>query len=150
MVRPTLEFIELYSDAAENLIIGTGLAESAGEYLKQLGGGPALGLFQMEPATHDDIWDNWLEYKPHLSSLILQLETEAAITRGALEMIGNLYYATAMCRCHYRRVSEPFPDSRDAQGLARYWKEHYNTFRGAGSAEKAVPFFHQACGVGRN
>ena len=61
IVAPTLKEIGLYSKAAERLVIGTGLTESRLEYVKQIGG-PALGLYQCEPSTHKDIWDNYLIY----------------------------------------------------------------------------------------
>lgn len=57
VIRPTLEKIELWSEAAENLLLGTTAQEShMGTYIKQVGKGPALGIYQMEPATHKDIW----------------------------------------------------------------------------------------------
>jgi len=74
IVYPTLHYIGLWSDAAETLILGTIAQESrCGEYVKQVGGGPALGICQMEPATHDDIWLNYLHYKPVLAHKIRQL-----------------------------------------------------------------------------
>ena len=43
---------------------GTAAVESRmGTYLRQIGG-PALGIWQVEPATHLDCWDNWLDYRP--------------------------------------------------------------------------------------
>lgn len=51
IVRPALVTIDLYSDAAENLVMGTAAQESHLDYVKQSGNGPALSLFQMEPAT---------------------------------------------------------------------------------------------------
>ena len=51
----------LVSQEAENLLMGTAAQESAlGEYIRQLGNGPALGIFQMEPETFDDIVRNYL------------------------------------------------------------------------------------------
>ena len=58
IIRPVLLVIGGESRAAENLILGTALQESNLRYLRQLGDGPARGVYQMEPATHDDIWDN--------------------------------------------------------------------------------------------
>ena len=63
IVKPALEAIGYYSPAAEALIMGTAAQESHLKYVKQLGDGPALGLFQMEPATHDDIWANYLRFR---------------------------------------------------------------------------------------
>jgi hypothetical protein len=125
-------------------VLGTALVESKAEYLQQIQG-PALGLWQMEPATHDDIWANYLKYQHSLGILVTQLTTGAALTEGALELVGNLYYGAAMCRVHYRRVAEALPHERDAPGMASYWKRFYNTAKGAGTVEKATPRFIVAC-----
>ena len=33
-----------------------------------------MGIFQMEPATHADIWRNWLRYQPETAEKLRQLE----------------------------------------------------------------------------
>lgn len=144
VIRPALKHIDLWSAAAENLVLGTALVESKAEYIHQVRG-PALGLWQMEPATHDDIWANYLRYQHELTDKLDELTTPAAITHGAQELIGNLYYGAAMCRILYRRVREPLPSERDAEGMARYWKRFYNTELGAGTVEKALPRFIVVC-----
>ena len=144
VIRPALQHIELWSQAAENLVLGTALVESNAEYLHQVKG-PALGLWQMEPATHDDIWINFLQYNASLREWLKELQTPAAFTNGANELIGNLYYGAAMCRIHYRRVAEPLPKAKDAEAMAAYWKAHYNTSAGAGRVEKALPRFIVVC-----
>jgi hypothetical protein len=144
VIRPALQYIELWSQAAENLVLGTALVESNAEYLHQVKG-PALGLWQMEPATHDDIWENFLKYNGTLRDWLDEITTPAHITLGASEMIGNLYYGAAMCRLHYRRVAEPLPAAKDPEAMAAYWKAHYNTPLGKGTVEKALPRFIVAC-----
>ncbi|WP_328286209.1 hypothetical protein [Kozakia baliensis] len=62
IVVPTLAALGLGSPSAVNLVTGTALAESRGAYLRQINGGPALGFWQMEPATHDDCWENFLNF----------------------------------------------------------------------------------------
>ena len=42
VIRPRLKKLGLYSEAAEQLVIGTIWQESRGEYIKQLGASPAL------------------------------------------------------------------------------------------------------------
>ena len=57
IIEPVLSRLHAASPAARALLLGTAAQESAmGRYIRQLRGGPALGIFQMEPATHDDIW----------------------------------------------------------------------------------------------
>lgn len=152
VIRPTLLHIGLHSQSAENLVLGTALVESAGKYIKQIGGGPALGFWQMEPATHDDIWQNWLSYRPEIAERIRELDTRARITEGAAEMIGNMFYAAAMCRVFYRRLPDALPAEDDYEGMAGLWKRRYNTHLGAGTVEKAIPHFKVACteGLGDN
>jgi hypothetical protein len=72
IVRPALESINLWSQQAEDLVMGTAAQESRLIYLRQLGNGPALGLFQMEPATHNDIWVNFLRWKPSWQNAVLK------------------------------------------------------------------------------
>lgn len=136
IIRPVLYDLSMYSQAAENLLMGTAAQESGmGRYLRQLGSGPALGPFQMEPATHEDIWRNYLIGNASLGARVRQLAGYRWVAREipAKEMVGNLYYAAAMCRLHYRRRPEPLPDAEDIEGLARYWKRHYNTPAGRGT-----------------
>ncbi|MFT9424981.1 MAG: hypothetical protein ABF570_07600, partial [Acetobacter syzygii] len=63
LVRPVLAQIGLAGAAAVPLVTGTALVESGLVWLRQNGGGPALGLWQMEPATHDDCWRNFLAFR---------------------------------------------------------------------------------------
>ena len=147
VIRPALSYIGMHSLAAEQLVLGTALTESLGMYVKQLGKGPALGLWQMEPATHDDILGNYVAYKPQLKLWLGGLSTSARITDGALELIGNLFYGAAMCRIHYARGKDALPASGNADGMARMWKKVYNTVLGAGTVEKALPHFRAACAV---
>ena len=55
--------------AAERLVVGTLMTESGGRHLDQITGpkdvtlGTAYGVFQIEPATHEDLWESWLRYR---------------------------------------------------------------------------------------
>jgi len=131
IIRPVLRDLDLWSEQAERLLLGTACKESeCGRWLKQLGGGPALGIFQMEENTHDDIWMNYLDFKPVLARKIGQWCLKTTETMAG-EMVGNLYYAAAMCRVHYLRAPDAIPDT--LAGQARYWKTHYNSPMGAGT-----------------
>lgn len=151
VIRPTLIELGLHSVAAERLVLGTIYQESGGEYIQQLGGGPALGLIQMEPQTHNDIWRNFLAYHPKLKFKVADLLSHKAriesfsstsngrpIVPPAAELIGNLKYAVAMCRIHYLRVPQALPHPDGLQGFADYWKKYYNTPEGKGSVVEFV------------
>ena len=148
VVKPALLSLgkQFSQRAARTLIMGTIAHESmSGRFIKQVGG-PALGIIQMEPVTHDDIWENYLRYKPELvNRLKLLFEINDP---NADRLIYDLRYNVVMCRLHYRRVKEKLPAADDIQGLARYWKEHYNTVKGKGSTEQFIQHFnHYIAGV---
>ena len=141
IVRPAITELELWSQAAENLLVGTALVESRLTHLRQLPDGPALGVFQMEPATHQDLWDNWLRYRPDLAAIMSGERARRASDANIL--IWNLRYAAMCCRLQYRRVPEPLPGAADVAGLARYWKSHWNTLRGRGEPQKFVSLYRR-------
>jgi hypothetical protein len=152
VVVPGLKAINLAEPNRVQLVIGTGSVESGGyNYLDQTtpGPGPAYGFWQMEKATHDDLWRNYIAYQPsafretlwrlagaqNLSSYIPPIDT----------LHWNLRYAAAMCGVHYRRAKGALPVAGDARAMAAYWKQWYNTPLGKGTEAKALPYFQEAC-----
>lgn len=124
-----------YSIQAENLILGTGAHESMGwTKRKQMGGGPALGLFQMEPNTFNDIVNNYLRYHPNIVEKIKQIAKTNVLS--SVDLINNDKLAICMCRVHYLRVPEPIPN--DLPGWAKYWKKWYNTAKGKGTEQEFI------------
>ena len=140
VVIPTLKELDMYSEEACLLVVGTAIQENRLHYLKQIPSGIAKGICQMEEATHDDIWDNFLKYKPEIKEKLMGLTNQSMDLVDQLK--GNLYYAVAMCRIHYYRVSEPLPN--DLAGMARYWKKYYNTELGKGTVEEFIHNYEQA------
>lgn len=138
VIRPTLEYLDPvipYSIDAENLLMGTCAQEShMGEYLVQLDNGPARGIYQMEPATQDDVYLNFLRHRPVMQDQIDTLFNMAL--SPDLNLIANLPYATAICRAQYYRFREPLPDGNDIEGMAHYWKCYWNTVLGKGTASQ--------------
>lgn len=135
LIADTLQGIGLYSDKVTELLLGTCAQEShLGKYRKQLGGGPALGIFQMEPATFRDICDNYLRYKPDLQAKIKSVSGVEYFDAG--ELVDNDRLAICFARVHYLRVKEPVPG--DLPGWARYWKKYYNTPKGKGKEDEFI------------
>src|SRR6056300_1676988 len=89
IIIPALDVLGLNSKAAQELLLGTAIQESRLTYLKQIGGGPALGLYQIEPATHHDLYANYLSYRPLLRELMFDLGS-----RDDDSLVWNLRYAT--------------------------------------------------------
>jgi len=137
MVEEVLKYLEPeipYSFTAVELLVLTAATEShLGTYLKQVGGGPAKGVYQMEPDTADDIWENYLAYREPLAKRIESLVSDYYYN----DLAYNLVYQTAMVRVHYFRVPESLPPNTP-QALAEYWRKYYNTHLGKGTVEKAV------------
>ena len=139
IVARVLQAIGLWSQAAENLLVGTAIAESMLTFLVQTGG-PALGLYQIEPATHRDVLTNFLAFRTDLYNKIKLLQSEYDLDQ---QLIWNVGYATAIARVLYYRHPDPLPDASDIDGLSNYYKSVYNTSLGAGSADRWATMYRQ-------
>lgn len=135
--------IPLNTLAASRLLLGIALVESDLKLVRQLKGGPAQGLWQMEPATHDDIWANWLQYRQDLATRVRELGSQGW-PRGATQAEGNLYYACAMARCLLARRPEHLPPEDNPVEMAQYHKLYYNTMLGATNPTQSVISFDLA------
>jgi len=143
VIRPVLTALGLDQDlsAATELLLGTALQESSLVHRVQLGGGPARGLFQMEPNTHDDIWANFLKFRASLAEKVGQF-LDGGDPNSQL-LTNNDSYAAAMARVLYFRMGQfvgktPIPERGDIPGMAAYWKKYYNTEQGAGTPAQFV------------
>jgi len=119
--------IPLLSDSAVNLMLGTAAVETdLGAFRRQLGGGPALGIFQMEPNTF-----NWLrgQYQDQFPRLLVGASVQ-------LERDDRL--AILATRLRYFADPKPLPTAGDIPGLASYWKRVYNTRLGAGQVSDFI------------
>ncbi len=138
LIKRVLVALDLHSESAENLLMGTAAQESGlAEYIRQLGNGLALGIFQMEPATFKDIVQNYLKYNPDLAKKIMAVSGVNSLRPEYLEY--NLALAICMCRVHYLRIPEKMPDN--LTGWAKYWKGYYNTRLGKGTEEEFIRNF---------
>lgn len=135
LIAQTLKELGYYSEDAVNLLMGTCAQESAlGKYVRQIGGGPALGIFQMEPDTFRDIRRNYLVHRPDLWRKVAEV---AGVTQlRSDDLVSNLKLAICMARVHYLRVPEPLPDC--IEGYAKYWKKWYNTPEGKGKVDEFI------------
>tara|TARA_Y100001938_G_scaffold148890_1_gene233919 strand:- start:1613 stop:2077 length:465 start_codon:yes stop_codon:yes gene_type:complete len=135
IVEYALYKIDSYSDDALALVVRTGMAESGYRALKGYGeGNPAIGFWQIEPATLNDMIDNYIHYRSHykknLISLGINFEKDTKMS-----VMSNMAVQAALCRLHYRRDKDPIPSWDDLEGQASYWKRVYNTVEGRGTIQ---------------
>ena len=111
-----------------------------GQYIHQTGKGPACGIYEMEPATHDSLWSTALARDTQLATKVRNLAGawHSGQIPDAEEMIGNLYYATAMARVKYKIIPASIPAADQIEALANYYKTYYNTAMGAATVPQVI------------
>ncbi|HEY1503196.1 MAG TPA: hypothetical protein VGF92_02790, partial [Stellaceae bacterium] len=136
IIVPTLLMLgnALGGTAAEEILLGIALQESSGgHWLAQING-PARGIWEMEKATHDDIWVNFLKFNSSLAVRVSELSVP--VIDRVEQLAGNLYYACAMARIDLLRAPEPLPPAGDIAAQADYYKRHYNSARGKATVDE--------------
>ncbi len=137
------------------LMAGTVAVESnMGQHRRQIGYpyfpesslAGAFGITQMEIATAQDIFRNYLTYrKPlwnQLADLWLSVKPPFFIPDSnqlAYQLMYDDTFSLAMMRIHYRRDRQVIP--KDLEGIAKAWKSWYNTHLGRGTVEKFIEAF---------
>ena len=133
IINPTLEHLHgddiPVSENARALLFAIGMAETGYAVNHQIGGGPALGFWQMEPATAKDLL-KWLVVRHPKARVDVHNLTHGARPLDALRC--NPLYACALARCFFLRRAEPLPPI-DLETIARYWKKVWNTHAGKGT-----------------
>lgn len=143
IVDPPLKRLNMYSESSSNIMMGTAATEShLGKFLMQIDQdgnpvGPALGPYEMEGATHDDIWKTYI-LRPDKGKLKEELGQYLGGIIGPQRMVWDFRYATVMARLKYWRDSEPLPEAGDIEGLGHIYKRVFNSAGGKGSVEKFV------------
>lgn len=126
VLRTTLEQMAAYKPQAEMAITMAVAHESdKGKYWEQLGGGPALGIIQMEPFTHDSIWANADNIKYNAA--------KAKVVKDVEQLRYCMKYNIFMARSMFLMDKSPFPLTKEK--MAIYLKEYYNTATGKAKPE---------------
>jgi hypothetical protein len=145
VIEPAIQAISLWSPAAGQLLLGTALQESKLYQRRQIGGGPALGLFQMEPITHDDIWESYLRYRPVLAGRVLVV-AQRTEPPDAEWLVTHDRYAAAMARIKYLRSPEVLPAGDDVVAMAAYWGKFYNSRNESDKIQQFIDTWRQVMG----
>jgi len=123
---------ELITKVSVRLLLATAAQESQfGTYLVQTGRGPARGIFQMEPGTHDWLREYYVKKYPQIADW------------KAEEMEWDLKKAIVMARLRYRVSPEPLPEGETAEALWPIYKKVYNTNLGKATQYDFINRVHQ-------
>ncbi|TNE78137.1 MAG: hypothetical protein EP334_05450 [Gammaproteobacteria bacterium] len=135
VIRETLNYLHDWSQAAENLLLGTAAHESG------LGGwheGRRVGLYRITPSMHRTVWDKYLIHHPQLASDIRGIAGQHSFLKDPHgELVTNLKYATAIAWMVYRRAEQTLPSASDIHALGVYWQRHFRS-RAEGSARDFI------------
>lgn len=132
LIKRVLQPCELWSQDAEDLLMGTAAQEShLGTYIAQIKG-PAKGIFQMEPATEKDVWI----YIKRIGMADMVYGISSVNGANLLHLEGNLIYQILIARIFYLRISELIPKSLMEQ--ASYYKKYWNTELGKATVNQYV------------
>lgn len=135
VIVPVVAQLRLAQHGMEPLLLGTALVESDLRFTRQEPAGPARGLYQMEPATHDAVlaklkWFSEDDYRSVVGFLPPGVEPSAEA------LSTNAPYATALAAVLYEaahRYRKALPERCDVVGQAAYWKRFWNTPKGKGT-----------------
>ena len=143
IITPTHKYMggNYQSDSADLLSLCTAAIESdCGYYIKQVNG-PALGIWQMEPNTHTDIWKNCDAINNgEVISEVVDWELNGT-DDSEEDLIYSPKYACAMARLKYSMDSDQLPKvtgnrKEDERALWLYYKRVYNTELGKSTFAK--------------
>ena len=144
LIKRVITRMGMYSEEAEDLVLGTGLYESQYRYIRQIGSGIAKSFWQVEVATAQDNIKSYLKYRQSKARMC----ASAAMVPLKFTMIGtsddeigdmlesNIAYGIMHCRLKYWRVPKKVP--KDLEGQAHYYKKYYNSAQGKASEEEYI------------
>lgn len=135
LIRTTLRGTAFpHVERAVSLLLGVSATESGLRNIQQYGGGPARGIFQIEPVTAEDM-HRCVVSDPTLSPILTERCQVETYSLTALEQ--NMVYQLVLARVlFYVRDPQPLPKVLDVEEAASRYKTYYNTAAGSGSVEK--------------
>ena len=136
IINWSLNNLDMNSEDASALVYRTGMAESGYRHLSQMGSGPAVGFFQVEPATIDDTWNNYAVYRKPIMAILKDMGFDPDDSR--MRVMSSIALQAAFCRLKYLRDPKPIPCWTDLEEQGKYWKRVYNTNLGSGTIKHFV------------
>lgn len=138
LIDPVLKSLDLYSESASNLLLGTAMQES---HLGKITGGSPRYVYQIILPTARDILSRYLPKHPSLRSKLLSFyDAEHNLHWNITE---NVRFQIGLARIIYHQAHVSLPHARDINGLATFWKKYYNTRLGKGKARYFAQIYTQ-------
>jgi hypothetical protein len=117
IIKPALEYLGADSKDAEALLLS--LALLAARYRSD---DDRLGIYQISPLQHRQIWDDYLAFHPDLASEIRALASQRWFLENPdRELIANLAYATAIAWMLFSISGQSLPAATDLGAQVRVW-----------------------------
>lgn len=127
IIRPALEYLNEWSQSAENLLLGTAAQESQLGFRMQFENS-GLGIYTISAKTHTRIWDEFVVTDPELASRLRGLASQQQFLKSPHnELITNLAYASGVAWMIYKSCHLKLPDAQDPNQLAYCWLNYYCT-----------------------
>lgn len=127
VIRPTLKHLRAWSPGVENLLLGTAAQESQLGFHLKLGRRHGLGIYQIPPQTHREIWDKYLIHHPALASKVRGLASQRDfLQQPHSELATNLRYATAVAWLIYRAACVDRVEAGDIEHMAQLWHQYFH------------------------
>ena len=136
IINWTLDYLNMNSEDARDLIYKTGMAESGYRALEGYGNNPAIGFWQVEPFTMNDTIENYVNYRPELKTKLYALGYDDLDSE--MRLMSNMSLQVAFCRLKYRRDRYALPDKDNIEAQAKYWKRVYNSEEGRGTVSHFI------------
>jgi len=142
-IRPTLEYLDMYSPAAEQLLLGTAAQESGFDPFYH--GSRGIGIYQITSQQHRRIWDSYLAFIPDLASKVRGLASQHLfLQKPDQELAVNLSYSTAIAWIIYLQSELQLPAADDAEGLGLFWGHNFSRPpRGSGAQQNFAHWIRQ-------
>ena len=119
VIQPVLTRLDLLSDSAVNLLLGTIAVESQFKWIRQWPHGPARGFYQIELPTAHDVLNRCPD---KYFTKVMELGGPSVVE----DLVWNLAFQTAIARLKYYLIPQALPPADNILALAEYWLTWYN------------------------
>ncbi len=123
LIKRVITRMGMYSEKAEDLVLGTGLYESQYRYIRQIGSGIAKSFWQVETATAQDNIKSYLKYR----------QSRARMCASAA-LVPSQYVSEGI-------KDEEVGIASGLEGQAHYYKKYYNSAEGKASEEEYIKLY---------